>query len=360
MDAKTAAYRGCLLGLAVGDAMGCSVDKKSWDEICQDYGPNGLLGYDLVNGCAEVTSYTQYPAFLCNAMLLGAMRGNASLYTKYLNLGAREWAKSQQFRSGEKTYCWLSHIPEIRRKQCMDTRLLDALTREVLGTPEKPVFRSTSPTALTAAIAAGLSRDSARLDLEGLADLGAAAVAFTHGEPEAFLSGAFLAIMIARLLQDSSRPLIDLYRQTCQDIMRLYFDRYPQAETVTDLIQQAITLTKDPELSPLAAMTLLGCTTAAECLAGAVYASIIHMANFDEAMIASVNHSGRSAAVGAITGALLGARLGVEALPDFYLESLECVDVLSELADDLLQARHVMNLFDDSWDQKYTQGRPAR
>lgn len=356
MDPKTAAYRGCLLGLAVGDAMGCTVDKKTWDEICETYGPNGLLGYDLANGCADVTSYTQYPAFLCNSMLLGAMRGNPDLYPKYLALGAREWSRSQQFRTGEKTYCWLSKEKRMCRRMCMDTRMLDALSRETLGTPEKPYFRSTSPTSLTAAIAAGICRDSAHLDLESAAKLGASAVAYTHGEPEAYIAGAYLAMITARLLQDSNTPLVDLYLQTGEDILRMYGD---DAKVVTDLIEQAISLTRDLELSPLASMSILGCTSAPECLAGAIYATIIHSGNFDEAMIVSVNHSGRSAAVGAIAGALLGARLGMESLPEFYLESLECQDVLTELADDLLQARQVMNLFDDSWDLKYTQGVPA-
>ena len=36
--------RGVLLGLAVGDAMGHTVDRRSLEEICSDYGPNGLLG----------------------------------------------------------------------------------------------------------------------------------------------------------------------------------------------------------------------------------------------------------------------------------------------------------------------------
>lgn len=357
MDQKTAAYRGCLLGLAVGDAMGYTVDKKTWDQICEDYGPNGLLGYDLANGCAEITSYTQYAAFLCNGMLLGAMRGNPALYPKYLALGAREWARSQQFwNSNEKTYCWLYQLPFMRRRMCMDTRMLDALNRESLGTPEKPVFRCDSPAALTAAVTVGLCKDCARLETTDLVKLGASAVAYTHGEPEAYISGAFLALLISRLLQNSEDALLDLFRQCADEITFLYGD---EAQPVVKLINQAISLTRDPELSPLAAMSILGCTTAAECLAGAVYATIIHQANFDEAMIVSVNHSGRSAAVGAITGAILGARLGVEALPEFYLESLECGAVLGELADDLLQARQVMNLFDDRWDQKYTQGMPA-
>ena len=33
MEDKTAPYRGCLLGLAIGDAMGYTIDDKSWAEI---------------------------------------------------------------------------------------------------------------------------------------------------------------------------------------------------------------------------------------------------------------------------------------------------------------------------------------
>ena len=361
MDQKTASYSGCLLGMAVGDAMGYPVDKKNWDEICENYGPNGLLGYDLVNGGADITSYTQLPAFLCNGLILGAIRGIPENYPKYMALAMREWVKSQSFLGSatEKTFCWVAQVPGMRRRHCMDTRMLDALSRETLGTPEKPVFRSEFPGALTAAVAVGLCSEMARLDPEQVCDLGADAVAFTHGDAMAFLSGAFLASAVSNILQRPDQPLIPLYQQLCEDMQTRYAAQWPQICDITDLIRRAIVLTKDPELTPLAAMTLLGCTTAAECLAGAVYASIIHMANFDEAMIVSVNHSGRSAAVGALTGALLGARLGVEALPDFYLESLESGDVLRELADDLCNARQVMNLFDDSWDQKYVQGMPA-
>ena len=74
------------------------------------------------------------------------------------------------------------------------------------------------------------------------------------------------------------------------------------------------------------------------------------------ALITAVNHSGRSAAVGAITGAILGARMGEQALPEFYLESLEPTPYLLELADDLSNGCPMVadsNLFDDDWDRKY-------
>jgi hypothetical protein len=39
MDERLSVYQGCMLGLAVGDAMGAGVDDRSLQEICDDYGP---------------------------------------------------------------------------------------------------------------------------------------------------------------------------------------------------------------------------------------------------------------------------------------------------------------------------------
>ena len=100
MADKKGQFRGMLLGLAVGDAMGYTIDGSSWKEIQQSYGPNGLLGYDLVNGYADVTSYTQLAAFTCNGLLLGLTRGQMTgkmlpLF-RYVGLSSREWAASQK------------------------------------------------------------------------------------------------------------------------------------------------------------------------------------------------------------------------------------------------------------------------
>ena len=91
-------------------------------------------------------------------------------------------------------------------------------------------------------------------------------------------------------------------------------------------------------------------------LAGALYACLTCHGDFDTAIITAVNHSGRSAAVGAITGALLGAKLGEEALPEFYLDCLEPTETLRELAVDLAQGCPMERsslLFDGDWDRKY-------
>ena len=76
-------------------------------------------------------------------------------------------------------------------------------------------------------------------------------------------------------------------------------------------------------------------------------------------MILAVNHSGRSAAVGAVAGAILGAKYGEKTLPAFYMECLEPAEVLRELADDMHTGCPMEmgnKLFDLDWDYKYLNG----
>ena len=74
--------------------MGYPVDSLTLQEICDAYGPNGLLGYETVNGYADVTSYTQLAAFTCNGLLLamtrGQLTGKMAPLVKYIGLSSRE------------------------------------------------------------------------------------------------------------------------------------------------------------------------------------------------------------------------------------------------------------------------------
>ncbi|MBP3305376.1 MAG: ADP-ribosylglycohydrolase family protein [Oscillospiraceae bacterium] len=359
MRGNQAAFRGALLGLAVGDAMGNAVDRKSLEEIRRDYGPNGLLGYDLVNGYAEVTSYTQVAAFAANGLLLGLTRGQTTSLVRYIGVALREWSRSQQYCEPERNYCWLSTVPGLKRRRCMDTRMLDALSRETLGTPEEPVYRSNQPSGLTEAVPAALLSGILEMEPDAADRMGAEIVALTHGDPSAFLSGAALVHALCLLMRQPDISAEELLRDTV-DAIQLQFGReYGQTTGIWELLQLAVTLADSEETGQMEAMELLRCRTAPEVLAGALYACITCHGDFDAAMITAVNHSGRSAAVGAVTGAVLGIKMGEGALPEFYLESLEPAKLLRELADDLAQgnpADRVSTLFDDDWDRKYLHG----
>lgn len=354
-------YQGCLLGLAVGDAMGYTVDNRSWQEIREDYGPNGLLGYDLVNGYADVTSYTQIAAFTCNGLLFGLTRGQMlgkmAPFIKYIALSSQEWAASQRaWGRPSKCYCWLLRKSELCGRRCMDTRMLDTLNRQRLGTLETPINNFDSPAGLTSAIGVGLFFSPDRMDQEETNLLGAEAVALTQGNPGAFLSGAVLAHIISRLLLHPNVSLRAIVVEAVQAMTERFGHQYSQAYEVATAIRHAITYAGSPGLKPVDVMERLGCDSSASVLAGAIYACLIAGEDFDRAMILAVNHSGRSAAVGAIAGAILGLRLGEEALPDFYLECLEPAETLRELADDLYTGCPMEKgnkLFDLDWDYKY-------
>lgn len=53
----------------------------------------------------------------------------------------------------------------------------------------------------------------------------------------------------------------------------------------------------------------------------------------------AVNHSGDSDSTGAITGNLLGAMWGVDAIPERWVAEVELGDVVRAVADDLLDSR---------------------
>lgn len=365
MDRRLSSYTGCLLGLAAGDAMGYAVDDRSLDQIRQDYGPEGLLGYDLVNGYADVSSHTQIAAFVCNGLLLGLthgqMTGGMAPFVRYIALGERDWAKLQRYHreSGDRIYCWVSKCEVLRTRRCMDTMMLDTLSRGRFGTMEEQKNRFQGPGAITAAIPVGMFFDPQRSQRHEIQRLGAEAIAITHGNPLAFVSGAALAHIISRLTWDAEQDLLAVVKETIEMLHEQFGREYHQTAELCAMLQTALSLAASHTIPETQAMEQLQCDTAARVLAGAVYAAVCHPTNFDEAMITAVNHSGASAAVGAVAGAILGAALGAQELPDFYLDCLEPAGVLTELARDMYQGcpmERSSGMFDIEWDNKYNDG----
>ncbi len=341
MAKKRSAWRGCLLGLAVGDAMGYTVNSHTLAEIQEDYGPNGLQGYDPVNGYADVTSYTQLAAFTANGLLYGITqgrkKGTMSPFINYIARSHWEWASSQSTMDRPaRTVCWLFKEKSLCRRHCIDTRMKEIILRKQFGTPEERMNPITTPSTLTAAVGVGMFYEPENMDQREIDRLGAEAVALTHGDPATFLAGAVVAHLTTAVLR-SAAPLEDLVEQSMEALREQFgHDYHRQVNQICNLVREATVLSRDENTLFVEAMERLGCKTGAQVLAGAVYALLAGEEDFDTSLIIAVNHSGASAAVGALVGAILGARLGVEALPEFYLECLECREILQELADDLV------------------------
>jgi len=73
---------------------------------------------------------------------------------------------------------------------------------------------------------------------------------------------------------------------------------------------------------------------AEEALAISLYCALVAK-DFEHGISLAVNHGGDSDSTGAIAGNLLGAALGVNAIPERWRKQLELANVIEQVADDL-------------------------
>ena len=355
MEARGTFYEGCLLGLAVGDALGCAVDAKTLAQIRESYGPNGLMGYDLPDEIAQISFHTQNAAYTANGLLIALTRGRIEQAPLYVGRALREYNEVRlRHVCPPDNLCWLSRLPAFFRRNGADAHVIEALSRPQLGTTTAPANRINAPEGIMGGVAVALFYDKKRMHAGQIGLLSAECSAMLCGAPEAFLASAALSYILAALLQAPDEPLQSHCMQAALIIKKQFGTRFFQAEAVAQAMEAAVRQARQKPQPD--ALENMDCTTAHGCLAAAVYTALAYADNFDEAMVAAVNHSGRSAAVAALTGAILGARLGAQQIPDFYLSPLESAEYLRVLARDLQHGTPAKGLFDDAYEQKYAHG----
>ena len=76
-DARHDAIRGCMLGGAVGDALGAPVEFMDEADIRRKYGKDGVSGYvEFADGTGAITDDTQMALFTAEGILRGLVRNN--------------------------------------------------------------------------------------------------------------------------------------------------------------------------------------------------------------------------------------------------------------------------------------------
>ncbi|WP_346798039.1 ADP-ribosylglycohydrolase family protein [Halomonas sp. Bachu 37] len=71
-DETRGRFRGCLLGGAVGDALGASVEFLSPAEILERFGSEGITDYaPIYGGLGRITDDTQMTLFTADGLLRG-------------------------------------------------------------------------------------------------------------------------------------------------------------------------------------------------------------------------------------------------------------------------------------------------
>lgn len=77
MKRKNEYFQGCLIGGAIGDALGCPVEFMKYEEIVRRYDPGGIQDLEIsASGKAEITEDTQMTLFTAEGILRAQTRGH--------------------------------------------------------------------------------------------------------------------------------------------------------------------------------------------------------------------------------------------------------------------------------------------
>ncbi len=326
-----AAFRGCLLGGAVGDALGAPVEFiRSVEEIRARFGPEGLTDFAPAYGrLGAITDDTQMMLFTAEALIRARHRWLAKgiafttelAYHAYLRWLSTQGRAPPCPTTGPVDSGWLASVRELHAERAPGLTCLDALASGSMGTTGEPLNDSKGCGGVMRVAPVGLAgaRDVFRL--------GCDLAAITHGHRTGWLAAGYLATVVDRLaagmeLEDAARDALEPLRQ-----------ERGHEETLAS-VEAALSLAHAGEPSADRVSSLGKGWVAEEALAIGLYCALVAR-DFAHGVLLAVNHGGDSDSTGSIAGNILGLLHGEEGVPARWRERLECREVIAEVADDL-------------------------
>jgi len=335
-------FRGCLLGGAVGDALGAPVEFLDLDEIVRAYGEQGIRDYAPAYGkLGAITDDTQMTLFTAEAMLSAHLA--AALQSQepdFFRAAVRSYARWLMTQENSRLLTSTSAKPSwlLQQKKLFSRRAPGTTCLSALQTSRGKVTRATNdskgcggvmrvaPVGMYFAHSLSREHQSGRVRPDIFAT-GRDLAAITHGHPSGFLTAGALAVIVSLVL--SGTALADAIRAAKEELRK-----HPSHKETLAAIEKAESLAKSRPRERSALRELGKGFVAEEALAMGIYCAL-SARDFEDAIILAVNHSGDSDSTGSITGNLLGAAAGVEAIPARWLAHLELRPIIEALADDL-------------------------
>jgi len=320
--------RGCLLGGAIGDALGAPVEFMSLRDIRERFGANGPGAPASAYGReGAFTDDTQMTLFTVEGLIRAWVRGNLKgichvpgvVHHAYLR-----WLDTQGDTSDHPLFDlkrdgWLFGIADLHSPRAPGGSCIGALRREAVGTIENPANDSKGCGGVMRMAPVGFwSSDPFSLAVE--------LAALTHGHPTGYLAAGYLAELV-RLIAAGA----DL-RAAAEEARRRLRDR-PRHEETLAAVDGALALAERGAPTAERVESLGAGWIAEEALAISLYCALAAK-DLESALRLAVTHSGDSDSTGCITGAILGALEGPDTIPEAWLDVLELRTEIEILAED--------------------------
>ncbi len=314
---NTGKSRGCLLGAAVGDALGAPVEFLTLDQIRDKYGENGIESFAAMKGLkpgayTDDTQMTLATAVGCIRHRQTCKDGKKCDFKTVVFQEYLEWYEMQK-------------NPDNRRAP--GNTCLGALGSGKMGTVDKRINDSKGCGGVMRTAPVGIAYPPLEAFRYGME-----AAAITHGHPSGFLPAGCLADLVARIFGGAA--LEDAIDQ-CLELLKRMADH----EETLDIINLARELAaKDKPVET--AIPLIGeGWVGHEALAIALYCCLSFPSDWRKAVLSAVNITGDSDSTGTITGAVLGTLHGERAIPNKLVNNVENKGLIMKIAEDLFKVR---------------------
>ena len=173
------------------------------------------------------------------------------------------------------------------------------------------------------------------MSIEDAGHLTDEAVAITHHHPLGIIPAVMMSYIIYRLMQDEfpSRATLEGHiNESMESVRVMYPEDKRYLDTMSNLVDLTLSLVDNDQSDVSNIKHTGGGWVAEETLAIALYCSLRYFDDFEHAVIAAVNHAGDSDSTGAVVGNILGTAVGYNAIPQYFKDDLELVDVIIKLA----------------------------
>lgn len=323
--------RGCLLGGAIGDALGAPLEFMSRNEIISTFG-NRIEGFSSAYGkVGAITDDTQMTLFTAEELIRAHVASQLGLeYTvpSVLHHAYLRWLSTQGhdvemypdadppgLRSG-----WLVQQEWLHARRAPGNTCLSSLiATDELGMLADNVSKGCGGVMRIAPV--GLC---AR-DPKAAFNTGVLCTAVTHAHPSGYLAAGYLAATIVGL-----REGLNLHESLGEATgLLLETDRHEEVSEAVEAARRMASGGRDTPVGELGEGWV-----AEEALAISVYCALV-AEDFMDGMNLAVVHDGDSDSTGSITGNILGTWWGEEALPADLRRDVEGADTIVRLADDL-------------------------
>ena len=169
-------------------------------------------------------------------------------------------------------------------------------------------------------------------DIDKVFLLGCESAALTHGNNNAIIPAGVLASIINKIVY-TNKDLKNIILESI-NLVKKHFKN--DTEDLIALLYSAVQCSFSNDTDIEVIEKLGEGWHGDEALAIAIYCALKYHDDFESALVAAVNHSGDSDSTGAVTGNIIGCLLGIESIPNKYIENLEMKDLIFEMAEKLI------------------------